>query len=300
MPSVGARHGTMFGETASSFRLLAGESQLLAEEKRGVSSASDQGSTPPSPFDADLSRTFQALGGVAARRRLHALHPVRPGDEGAMTGFAFTLLGGLAGSLPDCPVAPSRPILWIQDRTARAESGRPYGLGFAEFGFDHAQLVFVSTKGALDALAAIEMGLEIGGLAGVLAELPPSLPADMLTLGKRLALRAERSATPCFLLHASARSVPAPVATRWQIASLPAVPDGAWGASVPVAELTLIKNRFGPTGRWSVPLVGASSLCAFQGVSDVRVASLSPSLSQSVDANASDRSRSASARHQAA
>ena len=246
-------------------RLLAGEAAVGATPLRDLSS--------DLPFDADFSRTVAALGGAAARSRLHALHPARPGDEGAVTGFACTVLGALGSAAVGRSVAmrsSTRPILWVQERSTAFEVGRPYGLGLKIFGLDPDQLVLVMAKGALEALAAVEIGLEIGGLAGVLAELPPQLPADMLALGKRLALRAERSATPCLLLHASARSIPAPVATRWQIASLPAVPDRPWGTLIARADLTLVKNRFGATGRWSVPLTDPSPSqgVAFDGQSD--------------------------------
>jgi protein ImuA len=233
----------------------------------------------PLNFDADFSRTWTALGGDAARGRLHALHPALPGDEGAMTGFAFAVLGRLAAAGIGAGIGTeaSRPVLWVQDARARGEAGRPYGLGFQAFGFDPRQFVIVSTKTALDALAAVEIGLEMGGLAGVLAELPATLPADMLALGKRLALRAERSRTPCLLLHTSARPVPAPVATRWEIASAPAVAVGGWRAPTPAANLTLVKNRFGPTGRWAAPLNRSGVLD--KGVSDARTPSFSPGFS---------------------
>jgi hypothetical protein len=310
MPSIHARLQSEPMVPRSGLRLLPGVGPGMAPGMGPESHAhSIQSAVETLPLDADWSRTLAALGGDAARKRLHALHPARPGDEGAVTGFAFALLGGWARSRREGPSSsqggsPLRPILWVQDRTARAEAGRPYGLGFAAFGIDPAQLVLVSTKGALNALAAVEMGLEIGALDGVLVELPPSLPADMLALGKRLALRAERSMTPCLLLHASQRAVSMPVATRWEIAGLPAVPGKAWEAPVPVAALNLVKNRFGPTGRWSVPLglpaamsvssQSVPSLGLFSlGASDVCVPRLAPSLPQSVAADTADRSHSA-------
>ena len=253
---------------------------------------SDQSGIARSELDHNFSRTLLAIGGLQARSRVHALHPARPGDEGAANGFAFTLFAhfaALAAQAQRTP-RPARPILWVQDRRARLEAGLPYAHGLRAFGLEATQLVIISTRTALDALAATEIGLETGGLDGVLAELPPNLPADMLALGKRLTLRAERSATPCLLLHASAMPVPAPVATRWQIASGPAVPDRTWGPPIPAVDLTLVKNRFGVTGRWSALL--QSPFCA-SGVLDVCVSHLSPSLPQSVDAVAADRSRQA-------
>jgi protein ImuA len=264
-------------------RLLAGEATIGAAPLRELSSEL--------PFDTDFSRTIAALGGAAALSRLHALHPARPGDEGAVAGFACTVLGVLGRAAVGGNVAirtGARPILWVQERSAAFEAGRPYGPGLEAFGLHPSQLVLVMAKGALEALAAVEIGLEIGGLAGVLAELPSHLPADMLALGKRLALRAERSATPCLLLHASAHFIPAPVATRWQIASLPAVPDRPWGVPVARADLALVKNRFGATGRWSVPLAAPSPSLgvAFDGQS----ARLSTPFSEPLAAPVADRS----------
>ncbi len=292
MPSVPARSGIMPSQAAAALRLLPGHQDGRSE--------AIQPQPQPLPFDADLSRTLAALGGTEARKRIHAIHPSRPGDEGAATGFAFMVLSALANCTSARQIVLPRPVLWVQDRSARFESGLPYGLGFPAFGYDPSHIVLVSTKGALEALAAVEIGLEIGGLAGVLAELPPSLPADMLALGKRLALRAERSATPCLLLHASRHAVAAPVATRWEITSLPAVCGQAWDTPLPVAGLKLVKNRFGLTGHWSAPLVAAARVkasiteeTAVQGASDVYFACPSPPLPQSVAADTANRSRTA-------
>ena len=268
---------------------------------------------PDHACDHDFSRTVAAFGGAVGRSRLHALHPARPGDEGAMTGFALAVLGHLAALTPrpgtPLGVRPRRPILWVQDRGTRQEAGLPYGLGFHGLGLDLSQFVIVSTRTALDALAAAEIGLEIGGLDGVLAELPRRLPADMLALGKRLALRAERSGVPCLLLHASAAAVPAPVATRWQIAGRTAVVDEVWGAPIPTVDLGLLKNRFGPIGRWPAllrpapwpALLKTASVGAHHdhsGASNVRVP-VAP-LSQPLAAVPADRSRAPSARAVAA
>ena len=249
--------------------------------------------TPASTdLDHDFRRTLAAIGGLAARSRIHALHPARHGDEGAATGFALTLLAQLAdqaGLRQGVPRHPL-PILWVQDRRARLEAGLPYALGLSRLGIAPSQIVLITTKTAFDALAATEIGLEAGGLDGVIAELPANLPADMLALGKRLALRAEKSATPCLLLHASPTPVPAPVATRWQIASRAAISQQAWAPSLAAVDLTLVKNRFGPTGRWSASLQPASHA---YGVSDVRVPRLtqdvSSPFSEPVDAAAAHR-----------
>lgn len=286
-------------------RLVEGYGRAFAGNLTGGAAVSPVDSID-NAIDRDFSRTLAALGSMAARSRIHALHPARPGDEGAATGFAFAVFAHLAVSASQGLGGRRhpRPILWVQDRRARLEAGLPYGLGLARLGIDPAQLIIISTKTALEALSATEIALEAGGLGGgldgVLAELPPNLPADMLALGKRLALRAERSATPCLLLHASAQTVPAPVATRWQIASRPAIAGQAWAPPIPAVDLALTKNRFGATGRWSALLKPAAFPGVASGVTHVCVTNLPASLSQPVDAVSVDRSCATSARTQAA
>jgi protein ImuA len=189
---------------------------------------------------------IQVVGGVAARKRLHAVHPSQPGQQAAATGFALAMMLALERRA-------NTPVLWVQDRAGAAESGRPYGLGLVALGLAPERLVVVEVKGAMDALAAAEMGLEEPGLAGVLVDLPPRLPADMLRLGKRLALRCEARHIPCFLLHAGREAVEMPVATRWQVAS------ARWAGGqtarpdfTTAFDVELSKNRFGALGRWSV------------------------------------------------
>jgi protein ImuA len=185
------------------------------------------------------------LGGAVARQRLHAFHPVHPGQEGATAGFALALILRLQ-------MAATAPVLWVQSRAAQAENGSPYGPGLAALGLDPARLVVVRANSAMDALAAAEMGLEETGLAGVIADLPARLPSDMLKIGKRLSLRAEQRRTPCCLLHATADPVEMPVASRWMVASRP-LPRVRMAPDFTTAfEVRLTKNRFGALGRWSV------------------------------------------------
>lgn len=225
----------------------------------GVSRAACLGAAPsPSALRAMPAAPhsmLSAIGGAAARRRLHAIHPARPGQEAAASGFALALTSVLAAS-PRAPSASPNtdagPVLWVVDTTAARESGLPYGDGFAALGLAPERLLVVLVAGAHAALAAAEMGLEDEGLAGVLIDLPRRLPADMLRAGKRLSLRAEARGTPCFLLHADATPVEMPAATRWMVASRPLIE----GRTLPDPDMTtgfdvaLVKNRFGGLGRW--------------------------------------------------
>ncbi len=231
-----------------------------------------------------------AIGGEKARQRLHALHPAHPGQEAATAGFAIALALSLQR-------ARDAPLLWVQDRQATAEAGRPYGHGLAALGFDPARLVVVAVKGAMNALAAAEMGLEEAGLAGVLVDLPPRLPSDMLRLGKRLSLRAQARETPCFLLHAGREPVEAPVATRWSVQSgRRQQAAGSRISQLPdlrtAFDLTLTKNRFGGLGRFSVawrPVASIASPNEFNHAIPEFVFS-DTTLSEPVAASAANRS----------
>lgn len=191
-----------------------------------------------------------AAGGAAAlRRRLHAIHPAAIGQEAAATTFTLALLAIAA------PPRPA-PVLWVQERQTIAEAGRPHGPGFLPFTITPEMLVMVQTKGPLEALTAAEMGLEESGLAGVIVELPARLPSDMLKLTKRLSLRAEARAVPCFMLHATPTPTDTSAATRWMAAARPPQRVSIGGISIPdwalTLDLVLARNRFGPLGRWAV------------------------------------------------
>jgi protein ImuA len=195
---------------------------------------------------------LKALGGLAARRRLHALHPARPGQETAAAGFGLALVQALERLEAERQgMTLRRPVLWVLPRATARECGRPYGPGLIDLGLSPDRLIVIAVDKAMDAFAAAEMGLEERGLAGVLVDLPARLPADLLRLGKRLSLRAEAQATPCLLLHATAEPIEAPIASRWTVASRPVARSLAPDFTT-AFELTLTKNRSGRLGRFAV------------------------------------------------
>lgn len=216
-------------------------------QTHAVPAAAPMRDAVPAAFSCPI---VAAAGGEAAlRRRLHAIHPAAIGQEAAATAFALALLAGVA------PPRPA-PLLWVQERQTVAEAGRPYGPGFLPFTIAPEMLVIVHTKGPLEALTAAEMGLEDGGLAGVIVELPARLPSDMLKLTKRLSLRAEARAVPCLMLHATPTPTDTSAATRWMAAARSPQCSDAGGISLPdwalTLDLVLDRNRFGPLGRWAV------------------------------------------------
>src|SRR4029079_13680127 len=89
-----------------------------------------------------------------------------------------------------------KALLWLQERMAILESGRIYppGLGSME-------LIHVEARDARAALWAMEEGLRCSGLSGVIGELWGDPQVLDFTATRRLAVAAERSHVPCWLVR---------------------------------------------------------------------------------------------------
>jgi protein ImuA len=191
----------------------------------------------------DLSNIDAALGGGLARTELHELAPASPIDLAAATGFAVALAARaqrLRGQ-----------VLWIAMDFALTEAGDPYGLGLDLFGLSTTSLLMLRVPRATDVLWAAEESLRCRALAGVVAELAGDVEVE-LTASRRLALAAREGAALALLLRHRSSSEPSAAATRWRIASGPSKPDNYGGLGRTRFELSLVKNRRGPVGRWSI------------------------------------------------
>jgi protein ImuA len=183
------------------------------------------------------------LGGGFHRAALHEMRVTESRDTAAMTGFAVAILSRLAR-------ADARPLLWIVEQAAGAETGLPYSGGLRAYGLDPASLVVARVRKPADALWVFEEGLRCAGLAAVVAEIPGNPRALDLTASRRLALRAAESGVTGFLLRQSARAAPGASSTRWLVGPLPASADADLpeGIGNPAWRLTLERNRHGATG----------------------------------------------------
>ncbi len=94
----------------------------------------------------------------------------------------------------------AKPVLWVQDRMAIIESGRIYPPGLWPKG-ENAELIHVEARDAKLALWAMEEGLRCSGLSGVIGELWGDPAALDFTATRRLAVAAERSRVPCWLVR---------------------------------------------------------------------------------------------------
>jgi protein ImuA len=222
-----------------------------------------------------------ALGGGLLAGAVHELQPSRPWDHGAVSGFAGAL--ATLGSAGDDDFNRRR-VLWIQQHHAASEAGALYGP--EHVGLPLQSLVIVQVPRVLDALWAFEEALKCRAVATVIAELAEAGPID-LTATRRLALAARDGGGLGLLLrgHVTRPSVTASAATtRWAIASAPGERDRFGGFGRTTLDLSLIKNRCGPCGRWII------------GWDHHERAFLAPTLSHSVAQTARDRSARAQSR----
>lgn len=159
------------------------------------------------------------------------------GAEAAAAGFVVAHLGhGVA------------PVLWIQDRLARRETGQPClaGLGLRR------PLMLMQLSRPLDVMIAAEEGLRCKALAAVVAEIRGNPVAVNFTATKRLALRAEAVGVPCWLIRQAATADLSTARDRWRITMLPSAanPDDPRAPGDPHWRVELFRSRDGRPGEW--------------------------------------------------
>jgi protein ImuA len=178
----------------------------------------------------------QAAARIAPRPTLSEAFVADAADPAAI-GFA------LAG-LPQ----GQRPVLWVQDRLSRRESGFPSLAGM------NAQrpVIALHLSRAADVLWAMEEGLRCPALAGVIGEIWGDPAALDFTATKRLALRAEAVGLPCWLIRRAAQPNLSAARARWQIGSLPSAanPDDPQAPGAPRWMLDLFRARGSRPARW--------------------------------------------------
>lgn len=172
----------------------------------------------------------------AARPSLYEVFP-EPGAEAAAGGFVLAEIG-----------AVTAPVLWLQDRLAERESGRPYlpGLGL------NGPLLLMQLSRPADVVIAAEEGLRCKALAAVVAEIRGDPPALNFTATKRLALRAEAAGVPCWLIRHGATADLSAARDRWRIATLPSAanPDDPRAPCEPRWRVELFRSRDRRPGEW--------------------------------------------------
>ncbi len=186
----------------------------------------------------------RALSGGLSLGALHDIAPAAPVHGPAACGFALALAARAARA--------RKTVLFIQPDFLRYEAGSPYGPGFDLFGLDTGRLLLVRVPRAIDALFAMEEALRCRTVACVVTELAADAPAADLTATRRLSLAARDSGALGLLLRHRISLNPSAAATRWEIAAATGPRDAYGGLGATTFLLSLVKNRRGPCGRWTL------------------------------------------------
>ena len=164
---------------------------------------------------------------------LFAAHP----RDGGWAGFLLAQLG------------TGKPLLWVQERMAILESGRIHPPGLPS-----QNLIHVEARDARDALWAMEEGVRCAALSAVIGEIWGDPRMLDFTATRRLAVAAERSGTPCWLVRLGGIANLSGARMRWRIASAASLANDldpkAPGLSAWDAEL--FRARGAAPGRWSI------------------------------------------------
>lgn len=178
---------------------------------------------------------------------MFAAHP----RDGGWSGFLLAQLGA------------DKPVLWIQDRMAILESGRVHPPGLPSL-----ELVHVVARDARGALWAMEEGVRCTALSAVIGELWGDPRALDFTATRRLAVAAERSGVPCWLVRIGGTANLSGARMRWRIASAASLANAldARAPGLPAWDAELFRARSAPPGRWRVAHeAGAFDLAAAAG-----------------------------------
>lgn len=140
------------------------------------------------------------------------------------------------------------PILWVQDRVSRLETGRPYLAGMNT----QRPIIMVNLSRAADVLWAMEDGLQCRALGAVIGEVWGDPPRLDFTATKRLAMRSEAAAVPCWLIRRSSVANLSAARDRWRIASRPSAihPHDAQAPGLPRWSLDLFRSRSAKPTQW--------------------------------------------------
>ncbi|ART99777.1 ImuA family protein [Yoonia vestfoldensis] len=141
-----------------------------------------------------------------------------------------------------------RPVLWVQDRLSRKQTGFPSLAGAGP----RRPIILVSLSRAVDVLWALEEGLRCRSLGGVIGEIWGDPAALDFTATKRLALRSEAAAVPCWLIRRAAHPNLSAARDRWRIGARPSAPHphDRQAPGAPRWAVELFRSRDARPGQW--------------------------------------------------
>lgn len=218
----------------------------LAALRRDIASLSEQNvlAAHRSAFDFGNDAIDHVFRDGLQRGGVHEIFADEAGDAGAATGFVIAL--ALRAS------ADQSPIVWVEEDFTAQEHGFPYAPGLQNIGLDPRRLIIVRCASPQDVLKTASDSLGIRGTGAVIIA-PWSNPKCLdLTASRKLLLTAQQTDVPAFLLRLGASPSENAAITRWLIRAAPSQSSGANAPGYPAFDATLIRNRQGMTGHWTL------------------------------------------------
>lgn len=204
-------------------------------------------------FTLGVEQMDTVLGGGLSRAALHEVVGAGSADAAAAVGFVTGL--SLRAGQPRKNEARSKDVprsspamLWVRQTASEVEAGKLYPHGLVEMGLDPGAFIQVRIKDATGVLRAGIEGARCEALACVVIEVWGNPKVLDLTATRRLALGAEQSGVPVFLLRFCEKVEPSAAATRWQVRSLASRPLEADAPGHPAFDVTLLRQRTGVCG----------------------------------------------------
>ena len=224
--------------------------QLTALERRwqqdcrACGDKADDRYTGAIPFG--IEEVDQALKGGLAPGALHEAWAASTVDMPALSGFGGALAQRLHSHL-------QRPVIWVRQSMAEAETGLLYAPGLVSFGLDPDHLITVRTRTVAELLAAGLEAARCNAVAAAIVEAWDPRGALDLTAARRLSLAAEKSGATALILRVCPTPPPSSALTRWRIAAAPSHSPAASAPGYPAFDITLQRNRNGHAGQcWRV------------------------------------------------
>jgi protein ImuA len=146
----------------------------------------------------------------------------------------------------------TRQILWVQDRAAIRQGGRPCLAGLPQ-DLAH-RLIHVAAATPEDALFALEEGLKCRDIACVIGEIAGNPRALSFTASRRLSLTAEKHGVRLWLVRLDAAPDLSSARMRWQARAAPSAAP-RWDAAAPgpaTWHADLFRARTHAPGQWSL------------------------------------------------
>jgi protein ImuA len=215
------------GAVSAQIRLAEVSSPAFAREVARAARRKDPSTSFAGPPPLEIE------GRIPTLSEIFAAHP----RDGGWAGFLLTQLHA------------GKPLLWVQERMAILETGRIHAPGLPS-----QSLIHIETRDARDALWAMEEGLRCAALSAVIGEIWGDPRALDFTATRRLAVAAERSGTPCWLVRLGGIPNLSGARMRWRIASAPSLPNplDPRAPGAPAWDADLFRARGFAPGRWQV------------------------------------------------